>query len=437
MKKPYRLQLWISLLPCLGKVYERCFLVYLLQWIRNSGVLPPEQSGFRERHSTTTRFIQFLQDISTGLCQQTAALVIYVDFTKAFDQLWHDGLIFKLHKMNCPHELVTFIIEYLKNRKCNIELNQLISEIIDIEKGVPQGSCLGPILFLLFHCEIAQQIPSASHKHLYADDLAMIIIGSPWWRRSEFTTKMQQMSQKALNEIQKYANHWKQPINGAKTEWQWIHRRVCAPSLILSLDQHTLKRTSLFKYLGNYIDQRLSFNQHCSKMLEKIQTNSTILKYVCRSKTSSLRARSLIFNAFILPYLQMIYVVWPLLSTSNIARVEAKNRELYRRVHNWWDARNDEVRWLPGFQTAENRAQIFLRRIVDKAESVMPDLLEDYILSKAMPMYMRMHTEGKPFIKALPRGQLNNYVRNWMNDTQCERQKCYMDLLSELLNKEN
>ena len=156
----------ISLLPCLGKVYERCFLVYLRQWMKDNAILPAEQSGFREHHSTTTRFVQFLQHISTGLLQQTASLVIYIDFTKAFDQLWHDGLLYKLHRMNCPHELVNFIIEYLKNRKCYIEMNQITSSIFEIEKGVPQGSCLGPILFLLFHCELVQCIPSATHAHM-------------------------------------------------------------------------------------------------------------------------------------------------------------------------------------------------------------------------------------------------------------------------------
>ena len=91
--------------------------------MKDNAILPPEQSGFREQHSTTTRFVQFLQHLSAGLLQQTASLVIYVDFTKAFDQLWHDGLLYKLHRMNCPQELVIFIIEYLENRKCYIEMN--------------------------------------------------------------------------------------------------------------------------------------------------------------------------------------------------------------------------------------------------------------------------------------------------------------------------
>ena len=124
----------ISLLSCLVKVYEQCVLVYLIHWMKMNDVLPPEQSGFREKHSTTTRFVQFIQHISSGLLQQTATLVIYIDFIKAFDQLWHDGLIYKLHKMNCPHELVIFIIEYLRNRKGYIEMNQLLSNILDVDR---------------------------------------------------------------------------------------------------------------------------------------------------------------------------------------------------------------------------------------------------------------------------------------------------------------
>ena len=170
---------------------KRCFLVYLRQWMKDNAILPADQSGFREHHSTTTRFVQFLQHLSAGLLQQTASLVIYMDFTKAFDQLWHDGLLYKLHRMNCPQELVIFIIEYLKNRKCYIEMNKVTSAIFDIEKGVPQGSCLGPILFLLFHCEMAQRIPAATHAHLFADDLALIVNASPWWHRSEFASQMQ------------------------------------------------------------------------------------------------------------------------------------------------------------------------------------------------------------------------------------------------------
>jgi Reverse transcriptase (RNA-dependent DNA polymerase) len=88
---------------------------------------------------------------------------------------------------------VNFIIEHLKNRKRYIEMKHVTSAIFDIEKGVPQGSCLGPILSLLFHCEMAERIPAATHVHLFADDLALTIHASPWWHRTEFAPQMERI----------------------------------------------------------------------------------------------------------------------------------------------------------------------------------------------------------------------------------------------------
>jgi hypothetical protein len=423
----------ISLLPCLSKVYERCFLIYLLQWMNNNGILPSEQSGFRQHHSTTTRIAQFLQHLTAGLLQHTAALVIYVDFTKAFDQLWHEGLFFKLYQMNCPQQLVEFIILYLTNRKCYIELNELTSNIFNIEKGVPQGSCLGPILFLLFHCTLPRDITTATHIHMYADDLALIITASPWWKGYELQENIQTLGQRTLNQLQIYARTWKQPINSIKTQYLWIHRRVTLPTLTLKINQRSIERTRLFKYLGVYVDERLSFHKHSKQMLQKIHKNSTILKYINRSHTSSLKARIFVCNAFILPYLQLLYTIWPLLSINTTQMIEATNRKIYRLIYNWWDARNEEVLWLPHYQTAATRAQRFLRRFIDKAELNSPDLFEHYILIKTMPLYLRMHLEGAHFIAALPIGRPNRYIRNWINSTQNERTQCYLDRLQDFL----
>ena len=93
---------------------------------------------------------------------KTQKQLLYIDFAKAFDQIWHDGLLFKSHQMNCP--------------------------VFNRQKGVAQGSCLGPLLFLLYHCRLPRALPSASHVHLYADDLALIITASPWWSGATFTT---------------------------------------------------------------------------------------------------------------------------------------------------------------------------------------------------------------------------------------------------------
>jgi hypothetical protein len=166
----------------------------------------------------------------------------------------------------------------------------------------------------------------------------------------------------------------------------------------------------VYRYLGYHVDERLAFNEYCKRMLQKNQKNSGILNYVTRSKTSSPKARKRISQAAIQPYLQMIYVVWPTLSISSTEKIKAKNRQLSRLIHNWWDATNDEVQWLPKYETAELKAQRFRWRFIDKSETISPELFEDYILGKAMPMYLRMHIEEEAFIDALTRGRLNRHT---------------------------
>ena len=98
---------------------------------------------------------------------------------------------------------------------------------------------------------------------------------------------------------------------------------------------------------------------------------------------------------------------------------------------------NDEMRWLPNYERAESKAQRFLRRFIKKSETISPKLFENYILDKAMPMFLRMHIKEEAFIDALPRGRLNRYTSDWMNPPVEERRKCYMDRLSAMFTKQH
>ena len=120
-------------------------------------------------------------------------------------------------------------------------------------------------------------------------------------------------------------------------------------------------------------------------------------------------------------------------STARSKKIEAKNRQVHRLIQNWSDATNDEVRWFPNFLTVETKAQRFLRFFIDKAIVTSPELFDDYILCKAMPMYLQLHVAGPSFIDALPRGRFNKYVSDWMKSMSDEKRQCYLDRLSSLL----
>ena len=99
-------------------------------------------------------------------------------------------------------------------------------------------------------------------------------------------------------------------------------------TLSVSIGQHPIRRTTVFKYLDYHVDERLSFDEHCERILGKVQKNFGILKYITRSETSSVEARKLLSQACIQPYLQIIYAIWPMLSLSSIEKTGEKSGAL-------------------------------------------------------------------------------------------------------------
>ena len=148
------------------------------------------------------------------------------------------------------------------------------------------------------------------------------------------------------------------------------------------------------------------------------------------------KARELLSYAFNYPYFQLLYAIWPLLSQRSIEHIEAKYRQLSRLIHTWFDATVDEVHCFPNYQTIEMKAQRFLRRFLDKAFVLTPNLFNDYIIAKAMPLYLEMHHQDHVFIQHLLRGRTNRYVRHWMNHSVATH-RCFLDKIVSLLARMN
>ena len=153
---------------------ERCIHKYLYSYVVSHQILTPLQSGFVQGDSTTFQLIhtyhQFCQAVHSG--KEVRALLC--DISKAFDRVWHRGLLHKLAGIGCSESIVQWFSSYLSNRKQRVVLNGQNSELAPVLAGVPQGSILGPLLFLIYINDIVTNIGCSIR--LFADDTSLYIV---------------------------------------------------------------------------------------------------------------------------------------------------------------------------------------------------------------------------------------------------------------------
>ena len=197
----------ISLLPICGKVIFNNLYSYL----HTKNLITKNQSGFRPRDSTTNQLLYLLDEIhqAFGSPKSLEVRAIFLDISKAFDKVWHDGLIFKLEQNGISGNLLKLVQNYLSNRKQRVVLNGSYSDYSSVQSGVPQGSVRGPLLFLIYINGLESNIKS--NVKFFADDTMLFSI-----------VKNPEISANCLNHdlevIHQWAHQWKLEFNPDPTK---------------------------------------------------------------------------------------------------------------------------------------------------------------------------------------------------------------------------
>jgi len=163
----------ISLLSALSKLFERCIHVRILEFTDENNILLDEQFGFRKGRSTVHQLSRVTNIIKRNKAVSKTSAMALLDVEKVFDDVWHDGLVYKLHQYNFPIFLVKIIQNYLSDRSFQVSLYDSKSDAINIPARVPQGSVLGPIPFNIFTADMPP-LPGGGKLSLFADDTAII-----------------------------------------------------------------------------------------------------------------------------------------------------------------------------------------------------------------------------------------------------------------------
>ena len=164
----------ITLLEVHGKIFEKILNDRLTSYLERENILPKHQYGFRRNLGTQTAIITAYEKIAINQKDKHQVNVIGRDVQKAFDKVWHNGLKFKILNLNLPPVFEKTLCNYLDNRTTTIKFEGQTTSSIDIRSGVPQGSILGPILYLLYTSDLPPTDPNCTNI-MYADNVTQII----------------------------------------------------------------------------------------------------------------------------------------------------------------------------------------------------------------------------------------------------------------------
>ena len=261
----------ISLLPTLSKLFERIICDRLEDWMLKNNIIVNHQSGFRKNHQTRDQLLRIIQSGLSGFNRKQKMGAVFIDIQKAFDSVWHTGLLWKLHKYAIPQYLGKLLQSYLLERSFVVRVNQSLSLLRPINSGVPQGSVLGPILFLLFFNDIPCTDKTTSA--LFADDLCF------WYSHGNLRVINNRL-QNTLDKIKLWLSTWRLKLNVDKTTFCVFNKpsRNLSCSIRLSFSNNTITYDHNPKFLGVFLDPGLIFNHHIRYLKQRTTSRLNMLK---------------------------------------------------------------------------------------------------------------------------------------------------------------
>jgi len=158
----------VSLLPICGKIFKEVIFNNIYGYIFKNNFISDKQSGYRQNDSTIKQLLSITHEIYKAFDESQEIRAVFLDISRAFDRVWHEGLIFKLKTIGIEGEMINILENFLSGRMQRVAMNGSTSQWEKIEAGVPQGSILGPILFLVYINDIIESVES--DIRIFADD---------------------------------------------------------------------------------------------------------------------------------------------------------------------------------------------------------------------------------------------------------------------------
>lgn len=261
----------ISLLSTLSKILEKVIFNRITNFLSKFNILSPCQFGFQKGKSTKSAIVNFLMSLHESLNNKNKCIGIFLDLSKAFDLVNHELLLDKLYMYGLRGKINDWISSYLSQRSQVVEVHGCKSNKLNIECGVPQGSVLGPLLFIIFINDLAN-IVNQDNLTLFADDTSFVCSGL-------CQNDAVLHSQNILNVFVEWFNKNKLFLNISKTEFILFKTRYApvTESQLIKIDGTSIKQADTVKFLGIHINQFLNWDDHIRDLCLKLSSVCYVL----------------------------------------------------------------------------------------------------------------------------------------------------------------
>jgi len=336
-KEPTKLKSYrpISLLPIMSKLFEKLILKRIIPIIDEKNLLPNHQFGFRKHHSTIEQVHRLINIIEKALEDDQICSAIFLDVAQAFDKVWHKGLLYKLNKV-MPIQMVNLLKSYISDRMFRVKHDESYSELKNIRAGVPQGSVLGPVLYLLFTCDLPQT--SGVTSATFADDTANLAVGET----VEISTNKLKVS---CDQIGEWTDTWRIKLNDLKAVHINFTYKKIQDHPRLSMHDVVVPYHNSAKYLGMNLDAKVKWNEHT-----KIKKTELGIRYrqlywlMGRNSKVSIYNKMLLYNQVLKPIWVYGIQLWGCAAQCHIDSIQRfQNKVLRNAVNAPWYIRNNDL----------------------------------------------------------------------------------------------
>ena len=312
----------VSLTSITCKTLEHIVSSTIMKHMDRHSILTDAQHGFRKRRSCETQLLLTIQDLASTIDVMGQTDVILLDFSKAFDKVQHLRLLSKIRYYGIQNNLNRWISSFLEGRNQQVLLDGSSSTSSPVESGVPQGSVLGPLLFLLYINDLPKYISPESVARLFADDCVL-------YRRINSEEDAHKL-QKDLDGLQKWERDWLMEFHPQKCQTMDITNKRKPITVPYTIHGHVLEEVDTAKYLGVNIHKQLNWNHHISAVTKKANNTRSFLQRnisQCPKKTKELCYRTLVR-----PLMEYATVIWDPFTDANIRKLEMVQRRSARMV---------------------------------------------------------------------------------------------------------